>query len=1430
MKRPRRWPQRWAETRMTTNDPTASDRNERRARLSAAQRALLEKRLRGKGNAAGRRTAEHSAIPPRAPDAPLYAAYAQQRLWYLQQMAPESAAYNMFDAVRLRGAIDIPALERALHTVIQRHAILRTTFATQNGAIVQVIAPELSLPLSVIHVSHQPEANGARREPNAQWERARRLAEAEIRRPFDLTDGPLLRVKLLRPDQADHLLVVVMHHAIADQWSLGVFWRELASAYGALRSGDTLALPDLSIQYVDFAQWQRQRWENGALAEQLAYWQERLGGELPALQLPLDHPRPATQTFRGAQLSAPLVPDVVAALKTLSQEQGATFFMTTLAAFTVLLHRYTGQTDIAIGTPAANRDAPALQALIGLFLNTLVMRIDVADNPPFNQLLTRVRDVALDAYAHRDVPIEKLVEALHPTRDASRNPLFQVMFVHQVLQTEAVAFPELELTSISLDYGAAKFDLTLFLVETPRETRLSIEYNTDLFASATIARMMGHLQTLVTAIAADPAQPIGTLPLLTTTERRQLLIDWNATQVEVPRQRCIHHLIAEHAAATPDAAAVWFENELLTYGELERRAGALAHRLRNLGVGPDICVGICLERSLDRIVAILGVLKAGGAYVPLDPGYPTERLAFMLCDTGAPVLLTHSTLTDRLPDHAAQIVCMDEQTDSDAAENDASLGQTTLPAVAPHHLAYIIYTSGSTGQPKGVAVTHGNLLHSTAARFHYYSEPVTRFLLLSSFAFDSSLVGIFWTLSSGGALVVPRPGTESDVQQLAALIAVQRVTHLLCLPSLYHLLLAYAPPDQLDTLRVAIVAGEACPPGLPARHYATAPQAALYNEYGPTEGTVWSTVYEIPPNHDENASVPIGRPIPNVQIYVLDARRQLVPVGVAGELYIGGAGVARGYVNRPERTAERFVPNPFTGDMGADGAIHSARLYRTGDRVRYRPDGTLEFLGRVDQQVKIRGFRVELGEIEAVLTTHPALQAAVVVAYSADNGNQNNPVEDGVAERLVAYVVRRPVAEPPDAAVLRRYLNQRLPDYMIPMAFVGLDALPLTPNGKVDRQRLPAPDWAAQMPAAAHIAPRDELEIQLARIWESVLDVRPIGVHDNYFDLGGHSLQAVTLFQRLRETLGRDLPLAMLLRAPTIAQQADLLRREGWSPSWASLVPIQPGGSNLPFFCVHAVGGNVLSLRHLAHHLGADQPFYALQSQGLDGKETVPTSVEEMATYYIEEIQTVQPHGPYVLGGQSSGGLVAFEVAQQLRAAGEEVALLALIDSYAPTQPNGAQSVRLTARQRAYFHLRRIKRYGPRYIWQAVHARLVKTRIAVRRGLENRIARAVRMVYRARNRPLPPTLRPTYVRTAIENALSTYRPRVYDGPITLFRATESVQAHLESIYGSQRGWSALTTQDVSIYDIEGRHNLEEEPQVGQVAAILRQCLEKASDR
>lgn len=936
--------------------------------LSPARRALLEQRLRGQ-------LASSAAAGPARRDAgnPAVLSSGQQRLWFLHQIDPLTPAYNMYQAVRITGPLDSAALERGLDAVARRHEVLRTTFETVDGTGVPLVAPCPAPALAQVDLTWLPAAD---REA-----RARQLAEEEVGRPFDLRRGPLLRTLLLRLAEADHVLVVTMHHIVSDEWSLGVLWRELAVLYAASRNGDPPALPEPVLQYADYAAWQRGRLGSAEVQRQLSYWREKLAGHLPELQLPADRPRPARQSFRGALETLTLPPALAGRLGQVARGEGVTSFVLLLAAFVTLLHRYTGETDLPVGAPITNRTRAELEPLIGFFINTLVLRTDLAGDPTFAEVVRRVRGTALEAFAHQDVPFEMLVDELNPERRLNRNPLFQVMFV---LQREAGVSdfpPELSLRSYRLNAGASKFDLTLFATETGEGLELSVEYSTDLFERATAARMLQHLHVLLEAIATDPTRRISDLPLLTDGERRQLLGAWNATRCEEPADACIHHWFEAQAERAPATVAVWSDREELTYCELNERAESVARRLRGLGVGPDVSVGLCVERSPAMLVGMLGILKAGGAYVPLDPAYPEARLRFAMEDTGAPVLVTDRAVAAGLPRTAAHVVYLE---DDDGAGSVTNVG----PGAAPDNLAYVIYTSGSTGRPKGVMVTHRNLAHSTRARLRHYPGTPDRFLLLPSFAFDSSVAGIFWTLCTGGTLVLPHQRAERDVQQLASLIARQRVTHVLCLPTLYDLVLEHAEAAALSSLRTVIVAGEACPSGLGPRHHRRVPGAALFNEYGPTEATVWSTVFEVPAGPGA-PRVPIGRPVADVRVHVLDAYRQLLPAGVPGELYIGGAGVARGYLDRPAETAERFVADPFSDEPGA-------RLYRTGDLARWLPDGNLEFLGRVDGQLKIRGYRIEPAEIESVLRQCPGVAEAVVTT------RRDAPAPDELCTALLA--------------------------------------------------------------------------------------------------------------------------------------------------------------------------------------------------------------------------------------------------------------------------------------------------------------------------------------------------------------------------------------------------------------------------------------------
>jgi amino acid adenylation domain-containing protein len=887
-------------------------------------------------------------------------------------------------------------------------------------------------------------------------------------------------------------------------------------------AGRPSPLPELPIQYTDFAAWQREWLQGERLEEQLSYWRTQLADAPPLLELPTDRPRPPVQSYKGAHETLILSEPLSRSLKELSRREGATLFMTLLSAFSALLYRYSGQRDILIGTPIANRNRAETESLIGFFVNTLVLRVRFSAEMTFRELMGQVRETALEAYAHQDLPFEKLVEELQPERTLSHSPLFQVMLDLQNAPMRDMELQGLRLTPLPFDSQMAKFDLTLTAGETDGRLSGLLEYNTDLFDAATIKRMMAHFERLLKAAVSDPDEQISRLPLLSDAERKQILFEWNDTQAEYDSTACIQQLFEQQVEANPEAVALVFKDERFSYRELNERANKLAHHLRRLGTAPETLVAVALERSADIVVAILGVLKAGGGYLPLALQQPSERLSFMLADAGVKVLITQSTLPIANWQSAIHVVCLDKEWPAIAKES----AENPESGVLADNPAYLIYTSGSTGRPKGVLVSHQNLVHSTLARFSYYREPVNSFLLLSPFAFDSSVAGLFWTLCQGGMLVIPEEDSHQDPTQVEEVIARNSVSHLLSLPALHELMLRQARPEQLTSLRTVIVAGETCPAELVERHFEALPQAALFNEYGPTEATVWSSVHDCQ-RLAERRPVPIGRPVMNTQIYVLDRQFQPVPVGVTGEIHIGGEGVARGYLNHPDLTAERFVPDPFSRTPGA-------RLYRTSDMARFLVDGQIEFIGRRDQQVKLRGFRIEPGEIETVLGQHPGVRDAVVVAREDTSGGK----------RLIAYVVVR--EEPPPAtSALRDYLRKRLPEYMVPASFLVLESLPLTATGKIDRNALPV-DEIAVVTSENYLAPRTAVEKVLAGIFSEMLSLERVSVDESFFDLGGHSLLATQVLSRVREAFQVELPLRKLFKTPTVAGlAADILEDEG---------------------------------------------------------------------------------------------------------------------------------------------------------------------------------------------------------------------------------------------------------------------------------------------
>ena len=1063
--------------------------------------------------------------------------FGQKRLWFLDQFEPGSPFYNIPMFLRIRGPLKPDVFDRAINEVIARHEALRTTFAVLDDEPVQVISPHLTITIPIEDISHLPE--------DEREQEAMRLAVQEARKPFNLANDPLLRDKLIRLGPDDHIILFTMHHIVSDGWSMGVLVGEIAALYTAFAQGQPSPLPDLSIQYADYALWQAEQIEGEELERQLDYWTEQLGGGLPMLELPTDRPRPAVQTSRGATTARHLDAKLTRGLKALAMSEGATLFMVLLAAFQTLLHRYTDQADISIGSPIANRTSSEVEGLIGLFINTLVFRTDLSGDPSFRELLRRLKEISLQAFDNQDLPFEQLVQVLQPERDMSHTPLFQAMFILQNAPVKAQPVGDLVFSNIDVDAGTATFDITLAMSEMAQGMDASVEYSTDLFDDSTIESMLNHFQVLLAGILADPDQTISRLPLLPQAELEQVVYGWNDTQVDVPLAWPVHRRFEQQVDVTPDAVAVVWQGRHLTYAELDKRANQLAHYLQNLGVGPETVVGVSSERSLDMIVALMGVLKAGGAYLPMDPNYPRERLAHMLTDSATPLVITQESVRSHLPEEhltGRTVICIDEDWPDVAIQSD----QRLTSAVPPDHLAYVIYTSGSTGQSKGVMVSHRSWLNAYHAWEDAYGlqTPGKSHLQMANFSFDVFSGDFVRALCSGGKLVLAPRDALLSAPDLYDLMLQEQISVAEFVPPVLRNLVQHLQSDGKDLafIDVLICASDSWYAGEYRRFRRfCGPTTRLINSFGLTETTIDTTYFESDRlDLASEQGVPIGRPFANQQVYILDSRMQPVPIGVPGEIYIGGLGVARGYLNRSHLSAERFLPDPFSDQAGA-------RMYRSGDRARFLSSGDIEFLGRVDSQVKIRGFRIEPGEVESALGKHPGLKETAVVVVTDPAGSN----------RIVAYV--SPAHQPvPTASELRRYLLQRLPEYMVPSAFIVVDALPLTPNGKIDRRRLPEPQWDERISDREVMAPRTPVEEILAGVWQEVLGVSHLSVLDDFFELGGHSLLATQLMSRIRAAFDLELPLRNIFEFPTIATLAEAVEIAQRTETGVPIPPIIP--------------------------------------------------------------------------------------------------------------------------------------------------------------------------------------------------------------------------------------------------------------------------------
>ena len=1283
----------------------------------------------------------------RDPNAPAPLSFAQQRFWFLDQYEQNSSAYVQGSAVRLRGRLDTPKMQWALNRIVARHEILRTTYHVRDGVPIAVLNPASELELKIVEAASLEAVNA--------------LAAADARLRFDLARDLMLRPILARLAPDDHVLLLTRHHIASDGWSAEVLLSELATLYAG---GE---LSDLPVQYSDYARWQTERYASGAFEEELAYWKERLTGSVSLLALPLDRPRGPRQTFGGAHQSFVLPQELTLALKELARREGATLFMVLLAAFQVLLHRYSSANDVTVGCPVAGRGRVELEASIGLFMNTLVLRSDATGDPTFLNLLARVRETALGAFAHQELPFEKLVEALQPARSLSYSPLFQVLFQLRNLPFAPPRFLDLECEPLNVDTGVAQFDLSLEIAPAEDHLHCTLAYNTDLFDAETAHRITRHYRNLLAAAVENPERHVSSMAILDPDERRQLLSGWNQTEQPLPTQ-CVHELFQAQVARRPDAIAVrdrlHEHGRELSYRDLDQAADALMNRLRLLGVGPGTLAAICVERSSAMVVAALAILKAGSAYLPLDPLHPRERLAFMLEDSGAAAIITENEVLARLPERLPPVLFLDSQSE------EAPSAAWELPVGDLASTAYAIYTSGSTGTPKAVPVSNlalANVLQALRIEFALGEQDVG--VAVSTLSFDIAAVEILLPLMSGGTVVIVDSKTKMDGHALRELIERVQPTWMQATPATWRMLLDAGWRGSGNF--TAISGGEPMP-----RYLADALLTRcgrVYNIYGPTETAIWTTFENVRAGNDVP---PVGRPLANTRVYILDEHLQPLPVGVAGELYIAGVGVGDGYWCRPELTAERFLPDPFANSSGA-------KMYRTGDTARWLADGAVDCLGRRDGQVKIRGFRIELGEIEAVMGAHPDVRAAAV------------SVREGA---LLAWCVWRDAAV--ETSTFRKFLASRLPDYMLPARFTGLASLPMLINGKVDRDALASVAEPPQPEPMSDLL-RDESERKIAAIWEELLARGPVGPFDDFFESGGHSLLAARAVARINEAFGTRLPVAALFEAPTVATMADFIRRgahAAWPPR---IIPIKQNGRRLPYWII----GSGATFRPVAQHLSPDQPVLGVLLEDSDLAVLGPQyRLETISTEIIRLIRRQQPTGPYQLGGHSLHGLFALDVARQLIALGEEVRLLTLFDTFLP------KVVRLRFPRNLRFRIHVAAAW-----WLLSRGRVRDTGAFISQTIKDLTVR-----FLPARKQAPPSLPaiPSSIEEVLRETAASYEPQPYNQRIVFLQgADQPIALHL----GSRLGWADVAKGGLDLYVVPGDHaSLLHRPHAATVAETL----------
>jgi amino acid adenylation domain-containing protein len=1404
-----------------------NDLNTKIATLSPAKRALLELKLKNKKTS----VKEQQTIPRRIDESStsLPLSFAQQRMWLLEQMEPNNAAYLIPMAQRLLGKLNVKVLQQSLDAIVAHHEVLRTYFiSSDDGNPIQAIGEPRSVDLEMIDLTEESKSN------------LQELLIQKSKQPFNLASDLMLRATLFKIDEQEHILLFVLHHIAADGWSVGILWQQLASVYEAFINGLPNPLPKLPIQYADFALWQRQWLSGEVLDNHLNYWKTQLGGTLPVLELPTDKPRPSIQNHQGAAQSLVLSKKLTEALKALSHSASTTPFMTLLAAFKTLLYRLTAQEDIIIGTPIAGRNQTETEQLVGCFLNTLALRTHLGGNPTFLEFLGRVRKVALDAYAHQDISFEKLLEELQPQRNLSRSPVFDVMFNFINTPETDLALAGLKVSSFELKETEAKFSMTLYARENLGELSLELVYQKALFSDARMNCFLNQFQYLLEQIVVTPDSLIGSYSLVTP-ESLALLPNPSAVLSE-PNYELVTTMFTDWAKKAPEQTAICQGDRTWNYGKLSESAHTLAQSLLSQGVKRGEVVAVFGSRSFGLIASMMGVFLSGGVLLTIDPKLPSHRQQLLLQQSKAKHLLCVGGQRPQEEEIWQSLAVTYVDADTGVATNSKTNNTqaTQLPALSPNDPAYVFFTSGTTGVPKGVLGCHKGLAHFLNwQRKTFTVNPQDRSGQLTGLSFDVVLRDIFLPLTSGATLCLPTDGDELEPTRILRWLESERISILHTVPSLAQSWLVNVPSEvSLRALKYIFFAGEPLKDTLVRRWRETFPEGGeIVNLYGPTETTLAKCYYQIPADIPPGVQ-PVGLPMWETQALVLGENNQLCGIGEPGQIVLRTPFRSLGYINASEENRSRFVKNPFSN-------VEQDLLYYTGDRGRYRPDGSLEILGRMDRQVKIRGIRIELREIETLLGEHPSVREVVVIVREDQPGDQ----------RLVAYVISQ-TEQATTTNELRRFLKEKLPNYMLPSAFVMLDALPLTPNGKVDRQALPIPDRLSQETEETFVAPRDEVEGQLIEIWKEVLGIESVGLQDNFFEIGGHSLLAVKLFWQIEKTFGTNLPLATLFQSGTVEALANIIRQkkelavnseannlqslaniEGVAnnnnqnerfSSWSSLVPIKPNGSKPPFFCVHAIAGNVLSYYELAQHLDPEQPFYGLQAQGLDGQQAPFTRMEDMASHYLKEIKTVQPKGPYFLGGHCFGGAVAYEIAQQLHTEGEKVALLAMLDT---TGPLG--QTRLPFIQRVPLHLKNLLQKGPIYIWQKSISWLPWLQVLVKYKLTKISNKVYKTGESEGDGVVPYNLRHFRVREANNEAGSQYDMKPYSGPLTVFGVEEELR-----VAGAGEGykllpnfgWDDYAIGGFEIHRIAGDHlSMFTEPHVKVLAEKLQACITKAAN-